>query len=209
MQMLRRSSLDYEEAARWALHAVLARPCSQVRALQTRQRHERMNRPPRTRVPHLGDCLAVIDREARYWLPRFRRHALLDDLRQEGAIAALRALLYFDPTRGVKVETWVTGAIRKHLRRHIRVVLNDALDYTATQREGAKAYEHERGGIARHSVETRVLLARVRALPDAQRALALDLLREDGIIAHVARSNDWTLSQTKQRVERLRATLRR
>lgn len=133
---------------------------------------------------------------------------MFNDLQQEGVLVALKVLTYFDPTRGVKIETLLTTALRRHYRRHIRTVLNEALDYTLMQREGARAYERERG-VVNLSVETRVLMARVRRLPEAQRALALDLFREGGALRKVAQSNHWSVTRTKRNVARLRATLRR
>ena len=164
-------------------------------------------KPKRTPVPTLTMCTATIARESNYWLSRFRGRVQRDDLQQEGAIVALKVIDAFDPTAGTRLTTYLTTALRRHYARRVREILLDTLDYTEEQRARVRAHVRAQS-VVRPNEEIRLMLMRLRRLPSAQRALALDLAYAEGKVRPVAKANGWTLREAQQRVEHLRAALR-
>lgn len=152
-------------------------------------------------VPPLSRYEPTIMREARYWASRFRGIYTVDDLKQEGWLVALRVMSEYDATRPVKVETYLTVALRRRFSSMVRsvvtrVVVADALrDALPRDFNPARAYE------------AGVLFKRLRALPSDQQALARDLLDHDGSVRALAASRKWPMYRATKEVKRLRDAL--
>lgn len=177
----------------------------------------------RTPVPRHEQCEPTIWREARYWSRVCRGVLTVDDLVQEGRKHAHEyVLIQFDPERGVKFETLLTLAIRRHFRRLIRVQMTRALlsriNGSVEPSAAALTFNAEtitlRTRSAREVGEAALARAlgdewqrRLAALPPIYQQLASALLEHDGVLTYAARDLGWSTHNTRRRVQHLRAML--
>lgn len=157
----------------------------------------------RYQVPPLARYEPTILREARYWAARFRGVYTVDDLKQEGWLVALRVMQTYDATRGMKVETLLTIALRRHYSMMVRAVVVRAIPDDV--RDELRALPRDFNPV--RAYEAGLLLKQLRALPDDQQSLARELIDHDGSVRALATARRWPISRATREVRRLREAL--
>jgi hypothetical protein len=129
---------------------------------------------------------------------------------QEGWLIAHKVLRNYDPSRGAKIETYLTLSLRRHFARLVKRVLMRTLFYNEQQEQSVDNWLR----VSRYDVNptnalrARLIVAKLEMMSREDQALALHLLETNGCVKAVAKKNHWSLPFTRERVRALRAVLK-
>lgn len=172
--------------------------------------------------PTVRECWPTIRREAIRWghpvTGPLRHTHTINDLQQEGWIVAIRVLKHFKRARKVKLDTYLTTALRRHFHRMTTTAMRRALTHAMFNRldDADPEIKLKQEALTAHSpiaeldheLDLELGIERLERLDPESRRLALALARCGGKIIPLAQLLRLPLYLVRARVHALRARLK-